>query len=41
MSRVYQEVGSPEKWQLLRYDIGHFETAEMRAEVLFFLQRWL
>jgi dienelactone hydrolase len=41
VSRVYQELGSPEKWQLLRYDIGHFETAQMRAEVLAFLQRWL
>lgn len=41
VSRVYQELGSPEKWQLLRYDIGHFETAQMRAEVVSFLQRWL
>jgi hypothetical protein len=41
VSRVYQELGSPEKWQLLRYETGHFETAEMRAEVLSFLQRWL
>jgi hypothetical protein len=41
VSRVYQELGSPEKWQLLRYETGHFETGEMRAEVLAFLQRWL
>jgi hypothetical protein len=41
VSRAYQELGSPDKWQLLRYDIGHFETAQMRAEVLSFLQRWL
>jgi dienelactone hydrolase len=41
VSRAYQELGSPEKWQLLRYEIGHFETAQMRAEVLSFLQRWL
>jgi dienelactone hydrolase len=41
VSRVYRELGSPEKWQLLRYQIGHLETAQMRAEVLSFLQRWL
>jgi hypothetical protein len=41
VSRVYQDLGSPEKWQLLRYETGHFETGEMRAEVLAFLQRWL
>ena len=41
VSRVYQELGSPEKWQLLRYEIGHFETAQMRAEVVSFLQHWL
>jgi dienelactone hydrolase len=41
VSRAYRELGSPEKWQLLRYETGHFETAEMRAEVLSFLQRWL
>jgi hypothetical protein len=41
VSRVYRELGSPEKWQLLRYEIGHFETAQMRAEVLSFLHRWL
>ena len=41
VSRVYRELGSTEKWQLLRYEIGHFETAQMRAEVLSFLHRWL
>jgi hypothetical protein len=41
LRRVYAEMGSADKWQLLRYDIGHFETAQMRAEVLAFLERWL
>ena len=38
---VYETHGAPEAWQLLRYDIGHFETAVMRREVMEFLGRWL
>lgn len=38
---VYQDAGAPEAWRMLRYEIGHFETAEMRAEELAFLARWL
>jgi len=41
LKKVYAELGVPEAWQLRRYDIGHFETAAMRAEVLAFLERWL
>lgn len=37
---VYAEMGSADKWQLQRYEIGHFETAQMRAEVMAFLERW-
>ncbi len=33
--------GAPEAWRLLRYDIGHFETAAMRAEIVAFLAKWL
>ncbi len=38
---VYAEMGSADRWKLLRYEIGHFETAEMRAEILSFLDQWL
>lgn len=38
---VYAKMGVPERWQLLRYDTGHFETAHGRAAVVAFLQRWL
>jgi hypothetical protein len=38
---VYAEQGAPEAWRLLRYETGHFETAQMREEVLAFLRRWL
>jgi len=41
LTSVYAEMGCADKWQLRRYDIGHFETAQMRAEVLAFLDRWL
>ena len=38
---AYEEAGAPEAWRLLRYDVGHMETAAMRPEVLKFLQLWL
>ncbi len=41
LKRVYAEQGASQAWRLLRYDIGHFETAAMRAEALAFLQHWL
>ncbi len=36
-----QAAGAPEAWRLSRYDIGHFETAAMRAEVVAYLREWL
>lgn len=41
LRQVYAELGAAEAWQLRRYDIGHFETATMRAEVVAFLKQWL
>jgi dienelactone hydrolase len=41
LRQVYEAENAPEAWKLLRYDIAHFETAAMRAEVLRFLERWL
>ncbi len=41
LKAVYAGAEQPEAWQLRRYNTGHFETAEMRAEVLAFLDRWL
>jgi pimeloyl-ACP methyl ester carboxylesterase len=41
LRKVYAEHGAPDAWKLLRYDIGHFETAAMRAEIFAFLARWL
>jgi pimeloyl-ACP methyl ester carboxylesterase len=41
LQKVYAELGAPDAWKLLRYDIGHFETAAMRAEIVAFVTRWL
>jgi hypothetical protein len=38
MKQLYGRRGSSGAWRLLRYKVGHVETAEMRAEVLRFLQ---
>lgn len=41
LKRVYAAAGHPERWQLLRYDVGHQETAEGRREIVRFLRRFL
>ncbi|PZE22289.1 dienelactone hydrolase family protein [Paenibacillus xerothermodurans] len=41
LKRIYAEEGASDKWNLLRYDVGHFETADMRAEIVSFLNKWL
>jgi hypothetical protein len=38
---VYRDAGAPDAWTMRRYEVGHIETAEMRAEGLAFLARWL
>jgi len=37
LQKVYAEAGAPDAWKLLRYDVGHMETAAMRHEILKFL----
>ena len=41
LKKVYAAYGVPERWKLLRYDIGHEETPIMRAEILQFLEQWI
>lgn len=41
LRRVYEEFGAPGAWKLLRYNTGHFENADMRYEIMRFLQEWL
>ncbi len=38
LTEVYAAAGHPERWKLLRYDVGHQETAEGRLEALAFLR---
>ncbi len=41
LSLVYAAAGHSERWKLLRYDVGHQETAEGRREALAFLRAHL
>jgi dienelactone hydrolase len=38
---VYQSLGQPANWKLLRYDVGHAEPPEMRRDILAFLHERL
>lgn len=41
LQRVYADAGVPNRWQLVRYETGHFETWDMRARTLRFLGHFL
>jgi acetyl esterase/lipase len=41
LTRIYAEQGHPERWRLLRYDVGHMETPEGRQEIVAFLKRFI
>jgi hypothetical protein len=41
LRQVYAAAGVPDRWELVRYDTGHFETWDMRARILRFLRRFL
>ena len=41
LKKVYADQGHPERWKLLRYDVGHQETAEGRQEIVRFLKEQL
>jgi dienelactone hydrolase len=41
LRKAYAEEGAADRWKLLRYDIGHHETALMRKEIVSFLREWL
>lgn len=41
LREVYRRAGAPEAWKLLIYDCGHRETADMRAQIVKFLGKWL
>ena len=41
LKRVYSKMGANQAWRLERYDVGHFESAHMRMQILDFLSDWL
>ena len=41
LKSVYRKDNKENAWVLKIYDIGHYETATMRKEVLSFLKKWL
>ena len=41
LTDVYQSLGRSDSWKLLRYDVGHEETPEMREEIVSFLRQHL
>jgi hypothetical protein len=41
LQHVYASMGHADRWQLLRYDVEHQETAEGRQAIVAFLKRWL
>jgi dienelactone hydrolase len=41
LRRAYKAAGAPDAWQMVRYDIGHLETADMRMRIVAWLKKWL
>jgi pimeloyl-ACP methyl ester carboxylesterase len=41
LRKAYAAAGRPKAWEMVRYDQGHFENADMRRRVLEFLKKWL
>jgi len=41
LSAVYAEAGAPDGWRMVRRDVDHRETADMRAEIVDFLRKRL
>ena len=41
LKQIYADAGHPEAWKLLRYQVGHQETAKMRQEIIQFLKSYL
>ncbi len=41
LTRVYRELGHPEHWKIVRYDVAHQETPDGRRQAVAFLQQFL
>lgn len=40
LQQVYAAANAPDAWRLVRYNVGHEETADMRRDIVAFLQRY-
>lgn len=41
LKEVYLRDGAPDAWQLQIYEVGHFESPEMRQDIMAFFKKWL
>jgi hypothetical protein len=41
LTRVYADLGQPDHWKIVRYDVAHQETPQGRLEAVAFLKRFL
>ncbi|MFC5651149.1 dienelactone hydrolase family protein [Paenibacillus solisilvae] len=41
LEAAYRAFSAEDAWKLLRYDVGHMETADMRQEIIQFWRKWL
>lgn len=41
LEKVYEKDGAKECFKLRKYPVGHFETAEMRGDIIRFLKKWI
>ena len=41
MKKLYDDMGAAENWSMINYPIGHYETAQMRGEIVSFLKRFV
>ena len=41
LKQVHAACGVPQRWAMLRYEAGHYETAHGRAAIIEFLKTWL
>lgn len=41
LKAVYKEHGAGDAWEMVRYNTGHFENADMRSRIVEFILKWL
>lgn len=41
LTAIYKDLNKEDSWKMVRSELGHEETEEMREEVKLFLQKWL